>query len=136
MVHTVLGDIVRELKKNLVFFILGAIGYGCIELLWRGRTHWSMLIAGGICFMIFSFVAQRFRDRSLLFKAVLCAVAVTAVELVFGILFNMILKMNIWDYSAVPLNFLGQICPRYTLLWGVLALGFVPLAEVLNRKLC
>lgn len=119
----------------MIFFILGGIGYGIIELLWRGRTHWSMLLAGGLCFMIFSLVADKFRNRSLLLKAVLCAVAVTAVELVFGIIFNIMFKMHVWDYSGVPLNFLGQICPRYTLLWGLLALGFVPLAEVLNRRL-
>lgn len=85
--------------------------------------------------MIFSFVAEKFRTRSLLLKAVLSAVAVTAVELVFGIIFNIMFKMHVWDYSGVPLNFLGQICPRYTLLWCMLALGFVPLAELLNRKL-
>lgn len=85
--------------------------------------------------MIFSFVAERFQGRSLVLKALLCAVAVTAVELVFGIVFNLVLKLHVWDYSSVPFNFLGQICPRYTLLWCILAFGFVPVAEVLNKRL-
>jgi len=111
------------------------MGYGIIELLWRGRTHWTMVIAGGMCFIIFSQVAKRYKTRSGLYKAAVCSVGVTAVELIFGIAFNLVLKMGIWDYSKMPFNFMGQICLLYTLLWGVLGYFFVPLAEMLNNKL-
>ena len=30
-------------------FTAGGLGYGGLELLWRGRTHWSMLLCGGVC---------------------------------------------------------------------------------------
>ncbi len=133
--HTDLGDIVKKFKKNLVFFALGAIGYGCIELLWRGRTHWSMLLAGGLSFLLFSFVAEKYKTRSLFYKAILCAVGVTVIELIFGIIFNLIFKMHIWDYSGVPLNFLGQICLLYSLYWYALAFFLLPVAEWLNRRL-
>lgn len=110
------------------------MGYGTLEVLWRGYTHWAMLVAGGICFMIFSRVAEKFRNRSLVFKSVFCALSITVVELIFGVIFNIILKENIWDYSKIPLNFLGQICPLYTMLWGIMGFVFIPLAEVLNKK--
>lgn len=124
-----------RIKKNLVFFVVGGLGYGGIELLWRGRTHWAMLVAGGICFVIFSQVAEKLCRRSLLFKASVCALCVTGVEIIFGVIFNIILKQNIWDYSNMPLNFMGQICPLYTVLWGILGLVFIPLAQRLNEKL-
>lgn len=124
-----------KLKKDAVFFATGGIGYGIIEVLWRGYTHPTMLIAGGICFMIFSRVAEKFKNWRLLYKAILCSAAVTAVELIFGIVFNIILKKNIWDYSRVPFNFLGQICLLYTVIWGILGLLFLPLAELMNKKL-
>jgi uncharacterized membrane protein len=41
--------------------------------------------------------------------------------------------MDIWDYSDMPLNILGQICPIFSLLWVVIALAFLPLADVLNK---
>lgn len=125
----------KNFKKTAIFFTIGGIGYGIIELLWRGRTHWSMLLAGGICFSCFSFADEKFKNRSLLFKCCFCATIITAVEFVFGLLFNILLDMKIWDYSRQPLNVLGQICPLYTVFWGFLSLLFLPLAKVLNKRI-
>lgn len=94
-----------------------------------------MVIAGGICFIIFSLVAEKLKKRTAVFKAAVCSLGVTAVEFIFGVVFNLMLKMNVWDYSGVPLNILGQICPLYSLLWLLLALGVLPLAETMNKKL-
>lgn len=118
-----------------MLFVLGGLGYGMIEVLWRGRTHWSMLVAGGLCFWMFAAIAEKWRHRSLLLKAVLCALGVTVVEFVFGLIFNIWLHKNVWDYSDVPLNVMGQICPLYTALWGVLALGVIPIADRVNRRM-
>ena len=123
------------MKKGVIFFTVGGAGYALIELMYRGRTHWTMIIAGGICFVICSLIAERFREKPLLCKAFLCAISVTAVELIFGIIFNLILKMNVWDYSKCPFNFLGQICPLFSLLWGALGCIFIPLADIMNRRL-
>lgn len=125
---------VRLIKKYSLCFILGAIGYAAIEVIWRGYTHWSMMIAGGVCFIIFSMVAERFREKNLLIKAAISAVGVTAVEFVFGVVFNIIFKMRVWDYSGMPFNILGQVCPLFTLLWAGVAIAFLPLAEVINEN--
>ena len=103
----------NKLKKYTAFFIIGGIGYGLIELWWRGYTHWSMILAGGVCFSLFSIIAEKFKKLPLIIKGVMAAVAVTAVELVFGVIFNMILKMHVWDYSGMAGNILGQICPLF-----------------------
>ncbi len=118
-----------------MLFASGGVGYGLIELLWRGRTHWSMLLAGGLCFVMFAAIADKWRHRSLWFKAGLCALGVTAVEFVFGLIFNVWLRKHVWDYSDMPFNVMGQICPLYTLLWGLLALGVIPLADRINRRM-
>lgn len=125
----------KSIKKYAVFFSVGSAGYAIIELLWRGRTHWTMLIAGGICFVIFSVIEERMSQSAMITKCVLCSLSITLVELIFGIIFNIILKMNVWDYSKIPLNLLGQICPLYTILWAALSLIFLPLARKLNYML-
>ena len=124
-----------KLKKNAVFFTIGSIGYGIIELLWRGRTHWSMLLAGGVCFSFFSFAAEKFKKYSIFMRTIICAFAITIIEFVFGFVFNICLNMKIWDYSRQPFNVLGQICPLYTVLWGILSFLFLPLAKVLNKRI-
>ena len=121
-----------SIKKYAFCFAVGGAGYGIIELIWRGRTHWTMLIAGGICFVIFSVIEERLRERSILTKCVLCSLSITLVELIFGIIFNIILKMNVWDYKKIPLNLLGQICPLYSMLWAFLSLLILPISKKLN----
>lgn len=125
----------KKLKKYSLFFIIGSLGYGLIEILWRGHTHWSMLIAGGLAFVMFSVVAKRFARVPIIFKALICAMGITAIEFVFGVIFNLALKMNVWDYSGMPYNLLGQICLNFSLMWAGLSLLCLPLARLLNLKL-
>lgn len=121
----------KKTVKYAVCFAVGGVGYGIIELLYRRRTHWTMIIAGGICFVLFSVIEGLTRGKNLLIKATLCSCAVTAVELLFGVIFNLILKMNIWDYSQNRFNFLGQICPVFSLIWGALGIAAMPIARAI-----
>ena len=50
----------QERKARFMLFSIGAVGYGLIEIIWRGYTHWSMLGAGGICFMFFGGISEKF----------------------------------------------------------------------------
>ena len=115
-------------KVDFFMFPIGALGYGIIEILWRGYTHFSMLLAGGICFIGFAKIGEKFKNLSLFTKACLGSIFVTFIELVFGIIFNIILKKNVWDYSKLPFNFKGQICLLYSIFWVALSLVFIPLS--------
>ena len=125
----------KKFKKYMIFFAVGGAGYAVIELLWRGHTHWTMVIAGGLCFIIFSIIARKMRRAPLVLSAAVGALAVTAVELSFGLLFNRALGMGVWDYSSQPCNICGQVCPLFSLLWWILALVFIPLSGGLDRLL-
>lgn len=116
-------------------FPIGAFGYGLIEILWRGYTHISMLLAGGICFVTFAKIGEKYRQKTLLAKAVIGSIFVTAIELIFGIIFNIILKKNVWDYSKMPFNFKGQICLLYSFFWIALSLIFIPLSLKVKVRL-
>lgn len=90
-------------------FTAGGLGYGGLELLWRGRTHWSMLLCGGVCAVLIYLIAGR--ERTVLWRRwTLCAAAVTTVEYFTGVLVNLRLGWNVWNYADRPLNVLGQIC--------------------------
>ena len=42
---------------------------------------------------------------------------ITSVELLFGMVVNRQLHLNVWDYSGEQYNFQGQICLLYSNLW-------------------
>ncbi len=105
--------------KKIWLFIFGGYAYCFIEVLWRGKTHWSMALAGGTVVLLLSAVQKKTGVLGFLFAS---AVTITLTELLFGIIFNIFLKMNVWDYSGMDYNIAGQICLPYTLLW--FALGF------------
>ena len=132
-IFSVFGEYIISMKKYLLLFLIGGVGYGTLEILWRGYTHWSMIIAGGICFTLFSVISDIFEGSNLFIKSVIAALTITSIELWFGVTFNIILGMDVWDYGNIPLNFLGQICLRFSLLWLLLSSLFLPLAEKVSR---
>ena len=62
---------------NVIIFLIGSLGYGALELLFRG---W-----------------------------------------------------NVWNYSLLPGNILGQICPLFTLLWFLLCLTLAFVSKGLKK---
>lgn len=123
----------KELKSAIKIFGVGAVGYSLIEILWRGNTHWSMSLAGGISLCGLSRISKKMRCASLFKKALAGCGLITAVEYVFGLIFNCALKKNVWDYSHMPFNIGGQVCALYSFFWFVLSLGAIPLADRINR---
>lgn len=99
-------------KKGLLFSLGGGL-YTCLELIWRGRSHISMFLLGGGCFLALGRL-QRWR-LPMVPRAALGSAMVTAGELATGLLVNR--EYQVWDYRQLPLNFLGQICLPYSLLW-------------------
>lgn len=122
-------------KCNFLIFSIGACGYGMLEVIWRGYTHWSMLCAGGMSFLGLSSIARQMKKCGRLLKAAAGSALITGIEYVFGVIFNIILKKNVWDYSQMPLNLSGQICPLYSFFWLLLSLVAIPFAGRLTQRL-
>lgn len=125
----------KKVKCDCAIFSIGAIGYSLIEILWRGRTHWSMALAGGFSFLGLSKISARLKKSNLFKKALIGCGFITTVEYIFGIIFNVILKRKVWDYSKLPLNIGGQVCALYSFFWLILSFLFIPLADKLKSKL-
>lgn len=69
-------------------------------------------------------------------KAIIGMIIITVLEFVIGIVFNLLLKENVWDYSNMPFNILGQICVPFSVIWFVIsavAFTVIEKAELLIR---
>lgn len=103
--------------KNMRAFLIGALGYPALELMWRGRTHYSMALAGGASAACFQRISRTALPQAA--KAALGGGAVTAIEGLCGAVWNQ--KHRVWDYRRMPLNWHGQVCLPYSILWCALA---------------
>ena len=54
-------------------------------------------------------------------QAVAGGTVITAAEFVAGLVLNIWLGLGVWDYSGLPCNLLGQICPQFWAVWCLLA---------------
>lgn len=126
----------KQILKNTILFLIGGVLYIAIELLWRGHTHWTMFVLGGICFYYIGLVNEDFTwDMPLIKQMFIGAVVITMLELLFGILVNGVYNLNVWDYSNMPFNFLGQICLPYSILWFFISLPAIVLDDYLRHWL-
>ena len=118
----------------LFVYALGAVGYGGIESAWRGHTHWTMLLLGGVCFVLI-YAVTALCPRQLWVRCLLCAAAITGLEFLWGCVLNLGLGWEVWDYKDYPGNLLGQVCPLYTALWYLLSLPCSALSLAIRRCL-
>ena len=116
--------------RKIGLFFLGGAGYVGLEFLWRGRSHISMFAAGGLCFLLLGRLQRR--PVSPAAKCVAGAGIITAVELAVGLAVNR--QYQVWDYRQMPLNFLGQICLPFSLLWMPVSFGAMLLHRFLEQR--
>ena len=110
---------------------IGGVGYYTLEVLWRGWSHWTMALTGALCFTLYYALCR------IPLPLPLCALGgaamITAAELVVGLVVNRMLGWAVWDYSALPFNFMGQISLYYSLLWFALCIPCAWLCRLLCR---
>lgn len=91
-----------------------------------------MFFAGGGSFLLLGTLNRHAQHHSALLRGVSGAAVITAVELFTGLTVNK--DYHVWDYRDLPLNFKGQICLPYCLLWMPLSLVAMGFYNLLERK--
>ena len=126
----------RPWFKALALFLIGGAAYAIVELLWRGWTHQSMFLLGGVCFLVLGALNEYLPwEMPLADQVVIGDVLVTVLELATGLIVNVWLGLGVWDYSNLPGNICGQICPQFMVLWIPLVLVAILLDDLI-RWLC
>lgn len=121
-------------RELLTVYAIGSVGYRFIEVLWRGRTHWTMGILGGACFLIMYVTEAAQRRMRLACRALISSLCVTTVEFFSGLLINRVFRLGVWDYSGMRFNLCGQISLVYSVLWYFLCIAAHLLCRILRRR--
>lgn len=124
----------KKALKALILFLCGGCLYFLMEIAWRGYSHWSMFILGGLCFFLIGAINEFISwEMPLLLQGVIGSLCiVTPLEFVTGCIVNLWLGWNVWDYSDMPLNLLGQICLPFSLVWVAVSIAAVVLDDWLR----
>jgi hypothetical protein len=95
-----------------------------------------MAFVGGVCFVLCGLVNEFIDWKTPLpLQMLICAVIVTTVEFVAGVILNIGLGLNMWDYSNLKFNIMGQICPQFFAVWFLLALPAITLDDWLRWRI-
>ena len=124
-----------KIKKYEFLFFVGATIYVIIEKLYRGYSHWTMFLLGGICFIALGLINEVIPwDMPLLFQMFIGGVIITVLELITGFVVNIWLGWNVWDYSELPFNLWGQISLFSSIGWVGLSLVGIVLDDFIRWK--
>lgn len=118
------------MKLQVKYLTLGCVGgmiYWCIEKLFRGYSHWTMILLDSVCFIALGLINEFLSWKTLLWIQMLIgAIIITMLEFIAGCIVNLWLNWNIWNYSNLPFNILGQICLSFSCIWYCLsAVGII-----------
>ena len=122
--------------KNALLFLIGGALYVLVELLYRGYSHYSMFIVGGLCFVLIGLLNDGLFSWKMALNSqmTLSALIITVLEFTAGVILNLGLGLDIWDYSDQSYNLYGQICLLYTCFWYLLSLPAILLDDLLRDK--
>ena len=125
----------KTIGTRAFVFLTGCFIYSLMEISARGFTHWTMTLTGGIILTILYEMFTGLRSVPFWQKCILGSLIITSVEFTVGVIVNIILGWNVWNYSDMLFNILGQICLLFTVLWFFLCIpaGFV--CGIIRKKL-
>ena len=125
----------NNITKNIIIFLIFGISYYLLEILWRGYSHWTMIIVGGLCGLLIGLINEITPKMNTVLQMLLGSVIVTIIEFVTGYIINIKLDLNIWDYSNLKFNILGQVSLLFSMLWFFLSYIVIKLDDYIRDNI-
>lgn len=122
-----------NLALHGLFGLIAGCIYLLIELAWRGHTHWTMLPLAAVVFVCAGILDERENPPPFWAQVAIGTIIATALEFVAGLILNVWIGLGVWDYSNLPGNVLGQICPQFTIAWAILMIVSIKLENFMHK---
>lgn len=122
-----------EKIKTIVLFLIGFCGYITCEVCFRGYSYPLMGICGGIAVIIIDKINDKISwDMDIILQCICGSALITGMEFIIGSLFLMGYLPVMWDYSSILFNYKGIICFPFSMVWMVLSLIVILVADCIN----
>lgn len=130
-------------KMRVVYFFVTGFVYLVVENVFRAITfdihnyaiqvpYWTlmttsslwMVFVGGLALVLIGILNQNGwvnTHLNIFTQSVCSGVIITVIEFISGLILNVWLRLDIWDYSNVPLNLMGQVCLPFFFIWVVMS---------------
>lgn len=123
----------KTILKNVVLSVAGGLSYGIIELIYRQKTYYLMILCGAIAIILLDKINDYISwDMDILLQGCIGSLIITGMEFTIGNLYLMGIVPKMWDYSNVWLNYKGIICLPFSLIWILLSICAILLADAIN----
>ena len=111
------------LRYSLLFSVYGFI-YFVIECIYKGKiSDWRMFVLAGFIGVVIGLVNNLFSyDTDFILQCLFGALVATLSEAIGGYYWNIECGLHIWDYSSLPLSFVGvQVNFFFSIIWMFLS---------------
>lgn len=114
----------KKIGKAIVLFLIFGLFYFIVETIWKGYiTHWSMFVLAGIIGLLIGGINEYIPWEMPFWQQ--CGIGMilaTIGEGLTGLIVNVWLKLNVWDYSNTFLNFFYHQCSvPFCIAWFILS---------------
>ena len=127
----------KILKQLFLFLVFGFV-YFIIETIWKGHlTHWSMFVVAGIIGVLIGGINEYIPwEMPFFLQCGIGTVIATVIEGISGLILNVYLDLNIWDYSNVPFSFFyQQCCLPFCVAWFILSGACIIVDDYIRYKI-
>ena len=124
----------RQIAKYAFLVWFGGSTYVTLEVFWRARSHWTMFVLAAVVFIMIGLLNEIWAKWNLLVQTLVGTGIATVLEFITGLVVNVILRWNVWDYSNLPGNIMGQMCPQFMILWALIVVVAIILDDVIRWK--
>ena len=139
--------------KNFIIFSVGFTIYQIIEGLFKNfmiiisngsylrSESFLMGLIGGGALLLIGLINKKFAwNIPIWIQSLVGGIGILLFEFAVGLFMNKFFCPHygitlIWDYSSVPGNILGQICPQYFIIWVLLAALCILIDDYLRYKI-
>lgn len=122
-----------RLSKTLFMAYIGFTTYISLEVCYRNVSFPLMGVLGAIAFLVLDQLNDRISwDMDILLQGCIGSALITGMEFIIGNLSLAGVLPKMWDYSNVWMNYKGIICLPFSLIWIVLSICAIMLADAIN----